>query len=154
MTWLLQSVMNYRKDSRNHTRFVNIFTLNGSSKELPLLLEALTAVVGRDAHFIGDLHKLKMVWFENIRFFAFANYFDGKSFDYFKVKWLTNTDQKMSLAKTAGSDRQLYKVLITFEIVNGFIEELQSMTFNNGKSFYDFSFHGQSSASSLALCIF
>jgi hypothetical protein len=62
--------MNYRKDSRNHTRFVNIFTLNGQSKELPLILDALIALVGRDAHFIGDLHKLKLVWYENIRFFS------------------------------------------------------------------------------------
>lgn len=55
MTWLLQSVINYRKDSRNHSRFVNIFTMNGSTKELPILLEALIAIVGRDAHFIGDI---------------------------------------------------------------------------------------------------
>jgi len=154
MTWLLQSVINYRKDSRNHSRFVNIFTLNGSSKELPLLLDALIAIVGRDAHFIGDIQKLKLVWFENIRFFDLSNYFEGKSFDYFKVKWLTNTEQKLNLAKTAGNDRPLYKVLLTFEIVYGFTEELQSIAFNNGKNFYDLSFHGQASASSLALSIF
>jgi hypothetical protein len=92
MAWLLQSVMNYRKDSRSHTRYVNIFTINGSSKEMPLLLEALIALVGRDAHFIGDIQKLKLVWFENIRFFDLANYFEGKSFNYFKVKWLTKPE--------------------------------------------------------------
>ena len=84
---------------------MNIFTHNGSSKELPLILEALTAIVGRDAHFIGDLRKLKLVWFENLRFFSILNYFEGKSFEYFKVKWLTSTEQKLSLAKSAGTDR-------------------------------------------------
>jgi len=48
----------------------------------------------------------------------------------------------LNLAKTAGSDRQLYKVLLTFEIVYGFTEELQSMAFNNGRNFYDLSLHG------------
>jgi len=55
---------------------------------------------------------------------------------------LTNTEQKLNIAKKAGQDRQLYKVLLTFEIVYGFTEELQSIAFNNGKNFYDLSFHG------------
>jgi len=82
--------MNYRKDSRQHTRFVNLFTLNGSSRELPKILESMIGIVGRDAHFIGDLHKIKMIWYENVRFFDLSNYFDGKNFEYYESRWLSN----------------------------------------------------------------
>jgi hypothetical protein len=111
-------------------------------------------VVGRDAHFIGDLFKLKLVWFENLRFYDFSNYFEGKPFNYFTNRWLSNPDQRAALMRLAGEDSTHYRVLSSFEIVNKFIEELQSIAFNNGKNYYDLSLHCQASASSLALSIF
>lgn len=41
MVWLLSNVTDYTKDSRTNAKFVNVFTFNGSYKELPLLLLAL-----------------------------------------------------------------------------------------------------------------
>jgi hypothetical protein len=111
-------------------------------------------VVGRDAYFIGDLFKLKLVWFENLRFYDFSNYFEGKPFNYFTNRWLSNPDQRAALMRLAGEDSTHYRVLSSFEIVNKFIEELQSIAFNNGKNYYDLSLHCQASASSLALSIF
>lgn len=68
-------MINYRKDARSHSRFVNIFTINGSSNELPAFLWALLGIVGRDTHFIGDINKLKMVSYENIKFYDISNFF-------------------------------------------------------------------------------
>ncbi len=77
IVWLLQNVMNYQKDARQQSRFVNVFTIKGSTKMLPEVLRALVSIVGRDAHFIGDINKVKLVWYENVRFFDLSNYFDG-----------------------------------------------------------------------------
>ena len=137
LVWLLHSVINYRKDSRQHTRFVNIFTLNGVSREMPAILESLIGIVGRDAHFIGDMLKLKMIWYENVRFFDLSNYFDGKPFEYYEARWLTSRRQKENLAQAASGDTLLYKVLLTFEFMNLFQTQLQSIAFNGGRTFYD-----------------
>ena len=88
MVWLLSNVIDYTKDSRSNSRFINIFTFNGTYKELPQLLIALVQIVGRDAHFIGDMGKLKVIWYENVRFYDLTNYFDGKEFSYYWDEWV------------------------------------------------------------------
>lgn len=64
------------KYQRFYTMIVHIFTMNGSHKELPLLLQGLISVVGRDIHFIGDSNKLKALWYENIRLMDLTNFFE------------------------------------------------------------------------------
>lgn len=133
---------------------MNIFTSKGASKELPLILKALVALVGRDAHFVGDINKLKMVWYENIKFFDFSNYFEGHNLGYYAQRWVRNPTQIESLKRTARGDLTILKTLITYEVSVKFIDELQSIAFNNGKNFYDMTLHGQATANSLALSIF
>ena len=93
--------------------------------------------MGRDAHFIGDMLKLKMIWYENVRFFDLANYFDGKPFEYYESRWISNRVQRENLARAAQGDKLLHKVLLTFEFMNIFQTKLQSIAFNNGRNFYD-----------------
>ena len=53
-----------------------VFTMNGQHKDMPLILRGIVSIAGRDTHFIGDINKLKSVWYENIRFLDLANFFD------------------------------------------------------------------------------
>lgn len=94
LVWLLQKVINYKKDARSQSQFVNIFTLGGSTHELPVILNAFVSVVGRDVHFIGDPCKPLMVWYENIRFFDLLRYFEGRDLRYFTQKWAKSKGDK------------------------------------------------------------
>lgn len=67
---------------------MHIFTMNGSHKEMPILLRGLVSIAGRDAHFIGDLNKLKLVWYENIRFLDLSNFFEGKTLNQLASEWI------------------------------------------------------------------
>ncbi len=61
------------------------------------ILMALIQVAGRDAHFAGDVYNLKMIWYENIRFFDFRNYFEGRDFSYFSKYWLPKKPQNQNI---------------------------------------------------------
>ena len=59
---------------------MNVFSLNGQTREMPLILRTLVNLMGRDVHFIGDTNHLKLIWVENIRFYDLGNYFEDCSF--------------------------------------------------------------------------
>jgi len=139
IVWLLQKAVNYKKDARSQSQFVNFFTLGGSISELPVIMNAFVSVVGRDVHFIGDPCKPLMVWYENIRFFDLLRYFEGRDLRYFTQKWLNAKGDKPAQVYLAAQK---------------FLEGLESIPFNGGKQSFDFTLHAQATASSLALCVF
>lgn len=96
----------------------------------------MVQVAGRDTHFAGDLSKLKMVWYENVRFFDFSNYFEGKDLNYFNRYWLPKKveNQKNSPLMT--------HILTFYNTVYAFLSELSSLTFRDtARVTFDFSFH-------------
>lgn len=85
------------------------------------MLRAFISVVGRDVHFIGDLNKLKLVWYENIKIFDILNFFAESSLNSLSKKWL---DPRLVAAhkNSANGDKISESVLLTYEIAFRFID--------------------------------
>ena len=91
LLWALQNVAEYKIDNRKDTSKLNMFTFGGSNKEFPVLLRGFAQLSGRDAHFFGDLNRIKCLWHENIKFFDLQNFFDSASFRKMSAEWRKNT---------------------------------------------------------------
>ena len=92
-----------------------MFTFGGSYKEFPVLLRGFAQLAGRDAHFFGDLNRIKCLWHENIKFFDLSNFFDTASFKKLSTEWrkntiLTSSVPHDSLNSTSTSDPAFEKV--------------------------------------------
>jgi hypothetical protein len=75
-----------------------------------------------------------MVWYENVRFYDFSNYFEGKDLKYFIRYWLPKRPENATPLMT--------HLLAFHNTVHIFLSELSSMTFRDGaRVTYDFSFH-------------
>jgi hypothetical protein len=91
LLWALQNVTDYKIDNRIDMSQLNIFTVNGSKKAFPLLLRGLVQLSGRDAHFFGDLNKIKCLWHDNIKFYDLCNFFEDQTLDQLSRSWLKDT---------------------------------------------------------------
>lgn len=97
LLWALQNVAEYKIDNRKDCSKLNMFTFGGATKEFPVMLRGMAQLAGRDAHFFGDLNRVKCMWHENIKFFDLANIFDTTT-----LKKMTR-DWRMSNMFTASS---------------------------------------------------
>ena len=57
------------------------------TKEFPLLLRALVQFSGKDAHFFGDLNKVRCLWHDNIKFYDLCNYFEDCDLERLNKEW-------------------------------------------------------------------
>ena len=87
LLWALQNVAEYKIDNRKDNTKLNLFTFGGSHKEFPVLLRGFAQLSGRDAHFFGDLNRIKCLWHENIKFFDLANFFDTATLTKLSNEW-------------------------------------------------------------------
>eukprot|EP00347_Sterkiella_histriomuscorum_P001027 403373619 len=145
LLWILQYSIDYFKDARKQSRFLNLFSMNGQSKEMSLILRGLVQIMGRDAHFIGDPNKLKLIWVENIRFYDIGNYFEDIALKDLSTRWQITQDLNYK-------DQLLLKVQCIYQIARNFMLNLRKLKFAD--QIYDFTVHGQGSGNSLGLSIF
>lgn len=81
LLWALQNVTDYKVDNRIDQSLLSIFTIGGAKREFPILLRGLVQLSGRDAHFFGDLNKVRCLWHDNIKFYDLCNYFEDCSLE-------------------------------------------------------------------------
>ena len=114
----------YKIDNRKDSTKLNMFTFGGSHKEFPYLLRGMSQLAGRDAHFFGDLNRVKCLWHENIKFFDLANFFETTT-----LEKMTNEWRKCSLLMQSNhsieTDVDVKKVKQIFELANRFTSELE-----------------------------
>jgi hypothetical protein len=120
-------VLDYRIDNRFDHSILAIFTVGGASREIPWLMKAFVQIAGRDTHFFGDINKIKALWHENIKFYDLNNYFDGLSLELLSNSWLDDKTRAEIASKS--SDVETQKVVLTYEVAQKFLEELQNIKF-------------------------
>ena len=119
LLWALQNVAEYKIDNRKDNTKLNMFTFGGSQKEFPILLRGFSQLSGRDAHFFGDLNRIKCLWHENIKFFDLANFFDTGSVEKMSTEWRKSTTMRYTTPSDV-IDPIKEKVIQIFELANRF----------------------------------
>lgn len=124
LLWALQNVIDYKVDARNDQTIFNIITIGGAVKEIPFILRAMVMLSGRDAHFFGDLNKVRYLWHENIKFMDLKNYFEHSSLKQLSQDWLKAHIRDRIMDNDELKNKYVKKVLLTYEVANKFIKEV------------------------------
>jgi len=140
LLWALQNVTDYKMDARADQTLLNIYTIGGSTKEMPLLLRGMVQLAGRDTHFFGDLNRLKCLWHENIKFYDLLNFFEHSRIDQLAVEWLKTAKIELLLAN-APPDKAVRSVLTIYHLSVKFIKEVQTIEFGPNSKKLDLSVH-------------
>ena len=135
---------------------VSIFTLGGSSKEIPWLIKAFVSIAGRDTYFFGDINKVKVLWHEHIKFFDLNNFFDEYDLKTMSEKWL-DSKVRENVNRQSESD-PVRRALMIRELALKLFKTLESIKFGEealGKAkSYSFLQHQPTSSATLAMSVF
>lgn len=115
-------MIDYSRDNRQDQSQLNIFSVGGSTNgDFFWLLKGLVTLCGRDAHFFGDLFRIRCLWHENIKFYDLLCFFEDQTLGSLAAKWLPV--QKRELIEAKECQEGLRECYLMYELVSKFLHK-------------------------------